>query len=105
MKILFIHQNFPAQFRHLAPKLALEHEVVAMHINQTTPLPNIRYLQYKIERGTSKDIHPLLSDVETKVIRAEAAFKAAQTLKESGFNPDLIIAHPGWGESLFIKEV
>jgi glycosyltransferase involved in cell wall biosynthesis len=44
-------------------------------------------------------------DLETKVIRAEACFKAAMKLKESGFVPDLIIAHIGWGETLFIKEV
>lgn len=27
------------------------------------------------------------------------------TLRGQGFFPDLVIAHPGWGESLFIKEV
>jgi hypothetical protein len=34
MRILFIHQNFPGQFVHLASALAArKHEVVALAIN------------------------------------------------------------------------
>jgi len=25
-------------------------------------------------------------------------------LKAKGYRPDVIVAHPGWGESLFVKE-
>jgi glycosyltransferase involved in cell wall biosynthesis len=45
-----------------------------------------------------------VSDFETKTIRGEACFRAALQLKAQGFTPDLIIAHPGWGESLFLKD-
>jgi len=31
--------------------------------------------------------------------------RAALYLKAQGFNPQVIIAHPGWGESLFLKDV
>jgi glycosyltransferase involved in cell wall biosynthesis len=50
-------------------------------------------------------VHPWVSDFETKTIRAEACFRAALKLRAEGFTPDVIVAHPGWGESLFLKDV
>ena len=44
-------------------------------------------------------------DFETKIIRAESFFRAAFELSSQGYKPNLIIAHPGWGESMFLKEV
>lgn len=46
-----------------------------------------------------------MADFETKVIRGEAAWRKALELQRAGFEPDVIYAHPGWGESLFLKEV
>ena len=108
MKILFIHQNFPGQFKHIAPELVKKgHEVFAMPL-QTKKVQNIdgiKYFPYQVARGTSANIHPWISDFETKIIRADACFHAAHRLKSGGFYPDLIIAHHGWGESMFLKEV
>lgn len=107
MRILFVHQNFPGQFKHLAPALAKQHEVVALAINKSTAehWQGVRVVHYRPNRGSTKDIHPWLGDFETKVLRGEAAFHAALQLKNAGFTPDVIIAHPGWGESLFLKNV
>ena len=60
---------------------------------------------YTANRGTTPNVHPWVSDFETKTIRGEACFRAALKLREEGFSPDVIIAHPGWGESLFLKDV
>lgn len=60
---------------------------------------------YQVKRGSTSGVHPWMADFETKVIRAEAAFRHAQKLKERGLRPDLILAHPGWGESLFLRDV
>lgn len=66
---------------------------------------NVKVYQYHPGRGSTPEIHPWLIDLETKVIRAEAIFRRALQLKAEGYRPDLIIAHPGWGESLFLKDV
>jgi glycosyltransferase involved in cell wall biosynthesis len=108
MNILFIHQNFPGQFKFLAPTLVKQgHTVVAMTMQKTETKvwQGVKLVPYTASRSTTANVHPWVSDFETKTIRGEACFKAALKLKAEGFTPDLIIAHHGWGESLFIKEV
>jgi len=107
MRILFVHQNFPGQFKHLAPALAanLNNEVVAFTMNENPCDPPIRVIRYYAVRKSSETIHPWVSDLETKVIRGDVAYRAALELRKTGFIPDVIVAHPGWGESLFLKEV
>ena len=123
MNILFIHQNFPAQFKFLAPKLsAIGHNVKALLINNgtrnsrsnvnpsdTDKLPssyeNVELNYYSVNRSTTPTIHPWCHDFETKVIRAEASYKALILLRNQGFVPDLVITHHGWGESMFVKDV
>jgi glycosyltransferase involved in cell wall biosynthesis len=107
MKVLFIHQNFPGQYKHLAPKLAsLGHRVKALCVNQMHgSMPGVDVIRYPITRGSSANILPLVSEFETKVIRGEACARAMRKLKEQGFSPDIILAHPGWGEAMFAKDV
>jgi glycosyltransferase involved in cell wall biosynthesis len=108
MNILFIHQNFPGQFKFLAPALVAHgHKVLAMTMQKTDvkDWQGVRIVSYSVSKDTSPNIHPWVSDFETKTIRAEACFKAALKLKDSGFTPDVIIAHPGWGESMFLKDI
>jgi glycosyltransferase involved in cell wall biosynthesis len=108
MNILFIHQNFPGQFKFLAPALVKQgHKVLAMTMQKTEAKEwqGVTLVPYTASRGTTPNVHPWVSDFETKTIRGEACFKAALQLKAKGFVPDVIIAHHGWGESLFLKEV
>lgn len=107
MKILLVHQNFPGQFKHLVPALLANpaNEVVAFTMNPCPPIAGLRVVQYTAAKSTGKDVHPWVAETETKVIRGDAAFRAALKLKSEGFTPDVILAHPGWGESLFLKDV
>ena len=109
MKILFVHQNFPGQFKYLAPALAVNegNEVLALTIQASAPAvwQGVRMVPYRPARGSTPNIHPWMVDLETKTIRAEAALRAALQLRAGGFVPDVIVAHPGWGESLFLKDV
>jgi len=109
MKILFIHQSFPGQYLHIVNALAKEgaHTLVALSIHPPDrPLPHqLKLIRYGLSRGNSADVHPFAQETESKVIRAEACATAAYKLKQEGFTPDLICAHPGWGESLFIRDI
>jgi len=108
MNILFIHQNFPGQFKFLAPALVAQgHSVSAMVMQKTTSTQwqGVRLYPYSASRGSTPGVHPWVSDFETKTIRAEACFRAALALREGGYTPDVIIAHHGWGESMFLKDV
>lgn len=108
MKILFVHQNFPGQFKFLAPALVEQgHTVTAMTMQKTDARQwqGVTLIPYSATRNTTPNVHPWVSDFETKTIRGEAAFRAALALRQSGYSPDVIIAHPGWGESLFLKDV
>jgi glycosyltransferase involved in cell wall biosynthesis len=106
-RILLIHQNFPGQFKHLAPELARQgHEVVALGINAAqVEMPGVRYFQYRLPeppRGAGPDF---INELHTKVIRGQAAAAAMEQLKAAGFTPDVVFAHPGWGEAFFISDV
>lgn len=108
MKILFVHQNFPGQFKFLAPALAERgHEVRALHMRANAPdsYAGVVLHHYKNSRGSTPNIHPWLQDFETKVIRGEACYAAAKNLAAAGFSPDVIVAHHGWGESMLLKHV
>lgn len=110
MKLLFVHQNFPGQYRHLAPHLAADprNQVVSIserHPNQPTEIPCIRHVFYAPPRGASKTTHHYIQRLEAAVRRGQSAVKLAMHLKESGFTPQVICAHPGWGEALYLKEV
>ena len=111
MRILFVHQNFPGQYIHILQRLARSghHQLVALGINEpdrNRPLPDqLQYFRYRLDRGNTPGIHPLVMETETKMIRAEGCARASEQLHKKGFVPDVILAHPGWGEALFLKAV
>ncbi len=109
MKILFVHQNFPAQFRHLAPALAARgHEVRALGSHLQDPrLPGVQYLRVQQPAAPAPGLpkpSPALAGLPLHISRGEAVAQALQGLMAAGFVPDLIYSHPGWGESLFLRD-
>ena len=103
-KILFVHQHFPGQYKHLAPALAEKYNVHSFSMFPND-IKGVKHHRYTPHQESSKNIHRLAVEFETKILRAEACADLAYKLKDEGFNPDLIIGHAGWGELLFIKEV
>ncbi len=111
MRILFVHQNFPGQYKHLAPSLANSpaNQVVAIgeevNVKRAFGLhPRIRLLGYRQPQGAAKTTHHYLHSSEAATRRGQSVLRVAIALREQGFVPDLICAHPGWGEALFLKD-
>ena len=110
MKILFIHQNFPGQFKHLAPALAAQgHEVMALGINKPEyPTAGVKVFLHRprVQHSESiKDAPIELRELHAKTTRGHSVARTLAKLKHEGFTPDLICAHSGWGEAFFIKDV
>lgn len=108
MKILLIHQNFPGQYKHLAPALVAQgHQVVALTCKVKEPQnwKGVQIIPYEIKGASTQGIHPWLSDFETKLVRATSCYRGARGLQARGFEPDVICAHHGWGESMFLKDI
>ncbi len=108
MKYLFIHQNFPAQFLDISRVLAAdqENEVLALRqVDNGIMVPGVGILTYPLQAAPLPNQHVYLQEMEAKVIRGEAVAAVARGLKAKGWVPDVIVAHPGWGEALFIKDV
>ncbi|TVQ95510.1 MAG: glycosyltransferase [Desulfovibrionales bacterium] len=104
--ILFIHQSFPGQFGYLAPVLAKDgHQVVALTLNQAPQIPGVKILPYKLSRKPLQGLPYLMQEQDAKMLRAEGVARICEDLRIKGFIPDVIYAHPGWGECLFIKTI
>ena len=105
-RILFIHQNFPGQFVHLAQELVrLGCEVKALAIEQRAVPEGVDVRRYEVRPETLLPREDIGADMEVKTRRALACAAAMRQLAGEGFQPALIVAHPGWGESLFCKDV
>ncbi len=108
MKILFVHQNFPGQFLHLAPALGnLGHEVVALTDENNQRPTIITTYRYRTPEPRPDPAQARLGGTYTEMTnRAHRVARAALVLRDRhGFVPDLILGHGGWGETLFLREV
>lgn len=109
MNILLVHQNYPGQFSHLGPALVLQgHCVKALRLHDkrlSSALAGVDLVQWAPSRGTCKQAHPWVHDMETKLIRGEAAGHCAEQLRREGWQPDVIVGHPGWGDMLFLHHI
>ncbi|MEY4564261.1 MAG: hypothetical protein RLZZ618_3538 [Pseudomonadota bacterium] len=107
MRILLIHQNFPGQFRHVAQAWAARPgwQVLAIGRDTAPGLPGIRCLKYKLSRVPHPAQHHYLRSTESAVLHGQAVARMLLGLKRQGFVPDVIVAHPGWGETLYAKDV
>lgn len=108
MRILVIHKGFPGQFKHLIPRLKNRGDeiwTISTSRPTTQASSNIQYINYMPKQANGTDTFPLASELETKIIRGEAVASIAHRLSKKGFQPDLIVGHPGWGEMLFLGDI
>jgi glycosyltransferase involved in cell wall biosynthesis len=108
MICLFIHQNFPGQYRHLARHLADQPGNRVYFITQPNPntMRGIVKVTYPaVPPETSAGCHPLTYDIDKAIRTGEAAAAACKGLRDRGVRPDIVIGHCGWGETMFVKDV
>ncbi|PPQ14336.1 glycosyl transferase family 1 [Bradyrhizobium sp. AC87j1] len=107
MKVLFVHNNFPAQYRNIAAALAREScfELVAVGGPTSSSMPSVRLIRYALPEADVSRTHPFARRFDVECRRAEQVLYSISSLATSGFTPDLILAHPGWGETLPLRTI
>lgn len=108
MKILFIHPNFPGQYKHLIRHFAANsaHQVVFISKNHQSPVPEgVQNVLYEPTRQPSAATHRYLHGAERAVLQGQEVWRVCRELKQQGFTPDVICVHPGWGDGLFLKDI
>ena len=106
MKILFIHDNFPAQFGALGLWLArYGWEVAFATAAEQVSAPGFRILTYKPHRKPSGETHPYAQAMDRAAINAQGFVRAARAWRAAGYSPDVIVAHSGWGAGMFARDL
>ncbi len=103
--VLFVHNNFPAQFGDLARTLAARGVTCAAIAGAISPgLESVTMARYNLRRGSTPGVFNIAVRAEADLIRGSSALRVAKALKEKGFTPDVVVGHPGWGETVFLRE-
>ncbi|MCP9884112.1 glycosyltransferase [Synechococcus sp. ATX 2A4] len=107
MNCLFVHQNFPGQYRYLAAAMVARGDhVMAIGGPTSQALEGVELHRYNAMPAAGvPPCHGWVADLQTKALRAEAVAAQIESLKAKGLGVDLVIGHPGWGELLVIKDV
>jgi glycosyltransferase involved in cell wall biosynthesis len=107
MRFLFVHNNFPGQFRNLAGVLAADpaHSVAAIGAQTSRAMTGVDLNKYQMPLADVSSTHSFARRFDAECRRAEQVLFAATKLSASGFVPDVIIVHCGWGENLPLRAV
>ncbi len=110
MRFLFVHSNYPAQFRHIIRRLAADprHQVrfISQHVEwHAEPIPGVERFTYHLGRPAHQQGHPYLERLESAVLHGQAVARVAEGLKRQGWVPDLMVGHSGFGATLYLKDV
>ena len=109
MRLLFVHQNFPGQYRHLAAHYASQktNQVFAIgekaNVLRQARIPGVHRFGYDPPPAEKAD--PFDAPVLKAIQRGKRVAAGASQLKRQGFYPDVIFGHIGWGEALFLKDL
>jgi glycosyltransferase involved in cell wall biosynthesis len=105
MHILFVHQNFPAQFGHVAQYLAERHGYRCTFVSEKPGgrVGNIDLVQYCIRGGATRQNHYCSRTFENTVWHTHAVYEALKARPD--IRPDLIVGHSGFGSTLFLREL
>lgn len=107
MNLLIIHQNFPGQFRLVAVAALCRPgvNVTAIGRDSAPGISGVKIFRYRSASRKSNCTHPYLRQYEDAVVSGQQVLEILTGLNQTGYRPGVILAHPGWGETLFVKDV
>ena len=106
MKIIFSHQNFPAQFGEFAFFLARAGWDVTFATAATAKSAGgVRILPMKPHREPTEGVHRFTLPMERAAINGQGFARSALAAQKQGYVPDVVMAHAGWGSGTFAKAV
>ncbi len=105
MHVLFVHQNFPAQFGHIARHLIRTRGWTCTFVSKTAggEVDGIRKIAYTTGGGARAATHYCSRTFENAVWHAHGVYEACKAHPE--LRPDLIVGHSGFGSTVFLSEL
>ncbi len=105
MHILFVHQNFPAQFGHIAEYLVKEKGFRCTFASQKSPdqAGGIECIQYHVLGGATERTHYCSRTFENSIWHSHAVYEALRARPD--IKPDLVVAHSGFLSTVFLREL
>lgn len=105
MHVLFVHQNFPAQFGHVARRLVRDHgwQCTVISRNPAGASDGVGLIQYEPKGGATEKTHYCSRSFENAVAHSHGVYEACRQHRE--LQPDLIVGHSGFGSTLFLREL
>ncbi len=111
-KILFIHENYPAQFGALGRYMAdngweVMFATAAQGVGKDEVKRDgkVKIVGYRAHRQPHESTHNYLQGTEKAILNGQGFARLAIKLRRSGFTPDVVMAHSGWGSGTFTKAV
>jgi glycosyltransferase involved in cell wall biosynthesis len=105
MHVLFVHQNYPAQFGHVAAYLHHQKGYRCTFVSQKPPARSggVERIQYRTRGGATAKNHYCSRTFENTIWHAHAVYEALKARPD--IRPDLIVGHSGFGSTLFLREL
>lgn len=104
-KVLIIHQSFPGEFKSIALHLLQQGiNVIGIGKDGAPGIPDFPWIKYSLNKTVSDEVNSCNFSQEI-ILHAHAVLTILEDLKSRGYVPDVILAHPGWGETLYVKHV
>lgn len=109
--ILFIHQNFPGQYKYLMPYLSrIGNNVIALgeevNIHDITFPEDLKVQYYPTSAPAGQQTHHYIRTFEEHIRKGQNVLRKCLELRtKENFIPDLICVHTGWGEASFLRDV
>lgn len=107
MRVLCIHNSFPAQFEHVCRALVKQgHEVLFLteYVNPHITVDGVQVMQLTIPPTPASD-NPADFVYRQGMQRADAFANVLLQLRTQGYSPDSILDHPSWGSSFYVQDI